>query len=76
MQVYRKHRLSYAFSRCLLLGFQGQRLIAQKYALEYLHLSQYSDVIEVQFANFDYSVIQRGGTTHDFWNISVTIEEV
>ena len=43
---------------------------------EYLHLSQYSDIIEVQFANFDYSVIQRGGTTHDFWNISVTIEEV
>ena len=43
---------------------------------KYLHLSQYSDILEVFFVNFDYSVIQRGGTTHDFWNISVSVEEV
>jgi hypothetical protein len=43
---------------------------------QYLHLSQYSDVLEVNFSSFDYSVIKRGGTTHDFWNISVALEEV
>jgi hypothetical protein len=43
---------------------------------QYLHLSQYSDILEVNFASFDYSVIKRGGTTHDFWNISVSLEEV
>lgn len=43
---------------------------------QYLHLSQYSDVLEVNFSSFDYSVIKRGGTTHDFWNISVSLEEV
>jgi hypothetical protein len=43
---------------------------------QFVHLSQYSDVIEMQFSSFDYSVIQRGGTTHDFWNISVSLEEV
>jgi hypothetical protein len=43
---------------------------------KYLHLSQYSDVLEVNFSSFDYSVVKRGGTTHDFWNISVALEEV
>jgi len=42
----------------------------------YLHLSQYSDILEVNFSSFEYSVVQRGGTTHDFWNVSVSVEEV
>ena len=41
----------------------------------YGHLAQYSQVKEMYFASFDYSVEKRGGT-HDLWNISVTLEEV
>jgi hypothetical protein len=43
---------------------------------EYSRFGQYNEVIEVLFAGFDYSVVKRGGETHDFWNISVTLEEV
>lgn len=42
----------------------------------YSRFGQYNEVIEVLFAGFDYSVVKRGGETHDFWNISVTLEEV
>jgi hypothetical protein len=41
----------------------------------YGHLAQYSQVVEMYFASFEYSVEKRGGT-HDLWNISVTLEEV
>lgn len=40
------------------------------------YLSQYNQIIQVYFASFDYNVVKRGGTNHDMWNISVTLEEV
>ena len=40
------------------------------------HLAQYNEIIQVYFADFNYSVVKRGGSTYDFWNISVTLEEV
>jgi len=40
------------------------------------NLAKYSQIIEVYFASFDYSVEKRGGSNYDFWNISVTLEEV
>jgi hypothetical protein len=40
------------------------------------NLNKYSQVVEVFFDSFDYSVERRGATNHDFWNISVTLEEV
>jgi len=40
------------------------------------HLGQYNEIIEVYFADFNYTVVKRGGSTYDFWNISVTLEEV
>lgn len=43
---------------------------------KYQKISSYSDVVEVFFGSFDYSVESRGGTTHDFWNINLTLEEV
>jgi hypothetical protein len=43
---------------------------------KYGHLSQYSQVIEMYISNFTYSVQKRGGTNYDFWNVSVTLEEV
>jgi hypothetical protein len=45
-------------------------------SVPYSHLGQYNEVVEVYFSDFDYSVIKRGPTTHDFWNISVAVEEV
>lgn len=41
----------------------------------YGHLDQYSQIIEMFFSDFSYSVEKRGGTNHDLWNISVTLEE-
>lgn len=42
----------------------------------YSRFGQYNEIIEVLFSSFDYSVVKRGGETHDFWNISVNVEEV
>lgn len=42
----------------------------------YAHLPHYNQVIEMFFSDFSYSVEKRGASTHDFWNISVTLEEV
>ena len=42
----------------------------------YGKLTQYNQVIEMFISDFSYNVIKRGGTTHDFWNVSVTLEEV
>jgi hypothetical protein len=43
---------------------------------EYNQLAQYSQVVEVFFSDFQYSVQKRGATNADLWNISVTLEEV
>jgi len=42
---------------------------------EYGHLGQYNQIIEVFFSDFNYSVVKRGGSNHDLWNISVSLEE-
>jgi hypothetical protein len=42
---------------------------------KYQKLTNYSDVIEVFFDNFDYSVQARGGTNFDYWQISLSLEE-
>lgn len=43
---------------------------------EYNQLNKYSQVVEVFFSDFNYSVQRRGGSNFDLWNISVTLEEV
>lgn len=40
------------------------------------HLGQYNQVMQVYISDFNYSVVKRGGNNFDFWNISVTLEEV
>jgi hypothetical protein len=40
------------------------------------HLAQYNQIVQVYFADFSYSIVKRGGNNFDFWNISVTLEEV
>jgi hypothetical protein len=43
---------------------------------KYDGLNRYNQIIQVYFADFNYSVVKRGATNHDLWNISVTLEEV
>ncbi len=40
------------------------------------HLGQYNQIVQVYFADFNYSVVKRGGNNFDMWNISVSLEEV
>ena len=42
----------------------------------YNNLDKYSDELEVFFSDFSYNVIKRGGTNHDLWDISISLEEV
>lgn len=42
----------------------------------YDKLDKYSDVLEVFVSNFSYNVVKRGGTNHDLWDISISLEEV
>lgn len=41
-----------------------------------IRLGEYNDVVEVFFSDFQYSIEKRGGTNFDFWNISLSLEEV
>lgn len=42
---------------------------------KYDYLQQYNQLVQVYFSSFEYRVIKRGGTNHDLWNISVSLEE-
>lgn len=39
-------------------------------------LNRYNEIVEVFFSDFQYSIEKRGGSNHDFWNISLALEEV
>jgi hypothetical protein len=43
---------------------------------KYNKLGQYNEVVEMFIADFQYSVEKRNGSSYDFWNVSVTLEEV
>ena len=43
---------------------------------QYNALNRYNQIIQVYFADFNYSVVKRGASNHDLWNISVVLEEV
>jgi hypothetical protein len=43
---------------------------------KYDHLQQYNQIVEMFISSFTYSVVKRGGSNFDFWDISVTLEEV
>jgi hypothetical protein len=40
------------------------------------HLQQYNQIMQVYITDFSYSIVKRGGSNFDFWNITVTLEEV
>lgn len=43
-------------------------------ATPYDNINKYSQVVEMYFADFSYTLAKRG--IHDFWDVSVTLEEV
>lgn len=43
---------------------------------QYSKLGQYNEIVEVFFDDFKYDVSARGRSTHDFWDISLSLEEV
>jgi hypothetical protein len=43
---------------------------------KYNRLDQYNEVVEMFISDFQYSVEKRNGSSYDFWNLSVTLEEV
>lgn len=44
--------------------------------LDYDKLGQYNEIVEVFFEDFSYDVSKRGQSTHDFWDVSLSLEEV
>lgn len=42
----------------------------------YVHLSEYSQIVQMYISSFDYSIVKRGRNNYDMWNISVSLEEV
>lgn len=40
------------------------------------HLNEYSQTLQMYIADFNYSVVKRGATKFDMWDVSVTLEEV
>jgi hypothetical protein len=45
-------------------------------AESYRQLSKYSQVVEMFISDFSYSVVKRGSSNFDFWDIQVSLEEV
>lgn len=43
---------------------------------KYQRLGQYNEIMEMYIADFSYNVVKRGSSNFDFWNITVTLEEV
>ena len=43
---------------------------------DYDSMNKYNQVIEVMFSDFSHSISRRGTATHDFWNVSLSLEEV
>jgi hypothetical protein len=43
---------------------------------ERLKTDRYPEVIEMYITDFSYNVVKRSGIGYDFWNVSVTLEEV
>lgn len=42
----------------------------------YGNLNKYSEIVEVFFSDFSYTVNKRGASNYDMWDVNVTLEEV
>tara|TARA_B110000259_G_scaffold188458_1_gene247698 strand:+ start:9963 stop:10595 length:633 start_codon:yes stop_codon:yes gene_type:complete len=58
------------------LAYDKYTAIDDSVAEKYSSLNRYNHVVEMFISDFSYSVEKRGGSNFDFWNVSVTLEEV
>jgi hypothetical protein len=58
------------------LAYDNYASFAKEDEERYSRLNQYNQIIQMYISDFSYSVQKRGGSNYDFWNISVTLEEV
>lgn len=42
----------------------------------YLHLPEYSQIVQMYISSFEYSIVKRGRFNYDMWNVSISLEEV
>jgi len=47
-----------------------------KTTADYGNLLKYNEIVEVFFSDFSYTIEKRGATNFDFWNVSLSLEEV
>jgi hypothetical protein len=43
---------------------------------KYGRLNEYNEVKQMFFSDFSYDIVRRGDFTHDFWDVSLSLEEV
>lgn len=59
------------------LAYDNYREFGQEYPqTQTNNLLRYNEILEMFISDFSYSVVKRGGSNHDFWNITITLEEV
>lgn len=69
---YESHKGSFWVS----LAYDKYTNIDDSVAEKYSSLDRYNQVVEMFISDFSYSVEKRGSSNFDFWNVSVTLEEV
>lgn len=43
---------------------------------QYHNLAKYSQAVQMYLTSFTYTIVKRGGSNYDMWNISINLEEV
>lgn len=43
---------------------------------KYNNLAKYSQAVQMYLTSFTYTIVKRGGSNYDMWNISISLEEV
>ena len=72
LEWYNNHQDSF----WVYLAYDKYTSFSEEDEQRYSRLGQYNEVIEMFISGFSYSVEKRGGSNFDFWNISVSLEEV
>jgi hypothetical protein len=66
---------SYKGSFYVYLAYDKYTNFSDEDPQKYSRLGQYNEIIEMYISSFNYSVEKRGGSNHDLWNISLSLEE-
>jgi hypothetical protein len=66
---------SYKGSFYVYLAYDKYTNFSDEDPQKYSKLGQYNEIIEMYISSFNYSVEKRGGSNHDLWNISLSLEE-